>query len=100
MNSLNEYNNELYYIDTNNNSWLQQTASPLLNYHDLYLTKSNENNLSSIYFDEQTILDSNENLPSSYLRCMIPSSEIECEEGNKTFTNSWRSVVFFFAFHF
>lgn len=78
MNSLNEYNSDLYYID---NSWFQPQTNPsLFNYYDFYLTKLNENNLSSIYFDDNTILNINEHLPSYHLRCMTPPIEIECEE--------------------
>ncbi len=91
MNSFNEF----YYPDTNNNSWFQETNSSLLNYYDLYLTKSDDNNLSSISFDDNSIINTNEHLPYYYLRCMTPSIEIECEE-KKKFTNSWRSDFFLF----
>ena len=79
MNSSNEYNNDLYYIDTNNNSWIQQTMPGLINYYDSYLTKLNENNISSIYFDDNSIIDTSEHSPSYYLRCMTPSIERERE---------------------
>lgn len=90
MNPLNEYNHDLYYLDTNNNSWFPETInSTIFNYNnDLYSTKSSIdhriNNLSSIYFDEQTIFNNNEHLLSYYFRCMTPSIEIECEETRKT----------------
>lgn len=82
MNSFNEYtNNDLYYVDTDNthNSWIQQT-NPIFNYPDSYFTKLNhDNNVSSIYFDDNSIIEAVEHFPSYYLRCMIPAIEIECE---------------------
>jgi hypothetical protein len=83
INSLNEYNNEFYHIDTNNNSWIPQTIPPSFNYYDFYLMKSNDDNISSIYFDDNSIIDSNQHIPSYYLRCMTPSIERECEEYQK-----------------
>jgi hypothetical protein len=83
MNSLNEYNHDLYYFDANNNYWFSQPNLPLYNYNDLYFTKTidhRNNNLASIYFDDHTIVDTNEHLPTYYLRCTTPSIEIECEE--------------------
>jgi hypothetical protein len=83
MNSLDEYNHNLYYLDANNNPWFSQFNPPLYNYNELYFTKTidqRNNNLSSIYFDDHTIIDTNEHLPTYYLRYMTPSIEFECEE--------------------
>jgi hypothetical protein len=75
----------LYYIDINNNSWIQQTIPTLFNYYDFYVTKSNDENISSIYFDDNSIIDTNEQLPSYYLRCITPSIEREREEYRNRF---------------
>jgi hypothetical protein len=81
MNSLNDHTNEFYYIDKYNNSWIQQTIPTLINYYDLYLTKMNADNISTIYFDDHSINnDTNESIPSYHLRYITPAIERECEE--------------------
>lgn len=84
MNSISDYNHDWYYLDTNNNSWYSPMIdSSLFNYNDFYLTRTDHpriNNLSAIYFDEQTIFESNEHLPAYYLRCTTPAIEFEREE--------------------
>lgn len=96
-NSFDESNNNefSYYIDPNShNLWIEQT-SPIFNYHDLYFTKLNHtNNLSSIYFDDNSIIEAVQTIPSYYVRYMLPSIQIECER-NK---NYHRNLDFLFFF--
>ena len=86
MNSVSDYNHDWYYLDTNNNSWLSPMIdSTLFSYNDFYLTRTDHpriNNLSAIYFDEQTIFESNEHLPAYSLRCTTPAIEFEREENH------------------
>lgn len=96
MNSVSEYNHDVYYLDSNSNSWFPPAVnSALFTYNDFYLTKADHHrnsNLSSIYFDDPTILEATEPFPPYYLRCMTPAIEFECEEINNT-TNSCRSLL-------
>ncbi|CAF4295780.1 unnamed protein product, partial [Rotaria sordida] len=75
INSFNEYTNQLYYINMHNNSWIQQPqqTSSTFNYHDFYLTRlNNHNNISSIHFNDNVIINAMDHLPSYYLRSIQP----------------------------
>ncbi|CAF3061908.1 unnamed protein product, partial [Rotaria socialis] len=71
MDSFNQYtSNDLYYVDADNinNLWIEQT-NLIFNYPDSYFTKLNhDNNVSSIYFDDNSIVEAVEHFPSYYLR--------------------------------
>lgn len=91
MNSINDYNRDWYYYDTNNHNWFTPMFdSSIYNYNDFYLTRNDHprmNNSSVIYFDEQTIFEGDEHSPAYYLRCITPTIEFE----RKKITNQTES---------
>ncbi|CAF3490840.1 unnamed protein product [Adineta steineri] len=70
--SFNEYNDDVYYIDTNNNPWIPPPIPTVFNYYDLHFTKLPENNPLSIYFDDNSIIEASPYLPTYYLRSIQP----------------------------